>query len=249
MDLGLRGRVALVTGASAGIGRATALALAAEGARVAVGYHTREDAAAEVVEHAVALGAEAFAVRLDLGSDAALDAGVAAVVERFGTLHVVVNNAGFMPTIGPFEARSDGGWSAALRANLEGPGRVIQAALPAMKAAGWGRIVNVSTVHAQNGAAMVAAHTAAKSGLHGLTRSLARELGGDGILVNVVMPALTETEMVLERFPAERRAASAAGTPTGRNSTPEDVARLIVFLASGANGHVNGELIRITGGL
>jgi NAD(P)-dependent dehydrogenase (short-subunit alcohol dehydrogenase family) len=249
MEMGLTGKVALVTGASAGIGRATALALAGEGARVAVGYHSDHAAAQEVVAQIGAGGGEGVAVRLDLSDDAVLDAGVAEAVARWGTLHVLVNNAGFMPTPGPFETQTDGIWSAAVRAHLEGPGRVIQAAVPAMKAAAWGRIVNVSTVHAQTGAAMVAAYTAAKSGLHGLTRSLSRELAPAGILVNVVMPALTETDKVIERFPAERREASAAGTPTGRNSSPQDVANLILFLASAANGHVNGEMIRVTGGL
>jgi NAD(P)-dependent dehydrogenase (short-subunit alcohol dehydrogenase family) len=249
MDFGLQDRVVLVTGASAGIGRATALAFAAEGARVAVGYHRDDAAAAEVVDLVAAGGGEAVAVALDLADDGAIDAGVAAAADRWGALHVVVNNAGFMPTPGPFETHTDGVWSTAVRAHLEGPGRVIQAAVPALKAAGWGRIVSVSTIHADTGAPMVAAYTAAKAGLHGLTRSLSRELAPAGTLVNLVMPALTETEKVRERFPPERVRASAERSPTGRNSTPEDVARLIVFLGSAANGHVNGELIRVTGGL
>jgi NAD(P)-dependent dehydrogenase (short-subunit alcohol dehydrogenase family) len=249
MDFGLNDKVALVTGASAGIGRATALAFADEGACVAVGYHANPQAAEAVVAEIASRGSEGVAVRLDLADDAALDAGVQEAVARWGVLHVLVNNAGFMPTPGPFESQTDGPWHTAIRAHLEGPGRVIQAAVPALKAAGWGRIVNVSTIHAQTGAPMVAAYTAAKSGLHGLTRSLSRELAPAGILVNVVMPALTETDKVIERFPAERREASAAGTPTGRNSAPQDVANLIVFLASAANGHINGEMIRITGGI
>jgi NAD(P)-dependent dehydrogenase (short-subunit alcohol dehydrogenase family) len=249
MDLGLEGRVALVTGASAGIGRATALAFAGEGASVVVGYHANADAAAAVVGEIEQAGGEGFAVRLDLLDDAAIDDGVAAAIAHWGALHVLVNNAGFMPSPGPFETQNDGTWAAAVTAHLIGPGRIIQAAIPALKEAGWGRIVNVSTIHAQTGAAMVAAYAAAKSGLHGLTRSLSRELAPAGILVNLVMPALTETEKVLERFSEEHRAKAAAGTPTGRISTPQDIARLIVFLGSAGNGHVNGEMIRSTGGL
>ena len=249
MDLGLTGRVALVTGASAGIGRATALVLAAEGARVGVGYHSDRDAADAVVAEIEGLGASGFPVRLDLRDDAVLDAGVSAVQEHFGALHILVNNAGSMPSPGPFEGHTDGVWTDTVRAHLEGPGRVTQAAIPALKEAGWGRIVFISTIHAATGASHVAAYTAAKAGLHGLARSLSRELAPHGTLVNVVLPALTETEKVRERFPPERRERSAALSPTGRNSQPEEVARLVTFLVSDANGHVNGETIRITGGI
>jgi NAD(P)-dependent dehydrogenase (short-subunit alcohol dehydrogenase family) len=249
MDLGLRERVALVTGASAGIGRATALVLAAEGAQVAVGYHSDHGAAQAVVAEIEGLGSSGFAVRLDLHDDTVLDAGVESVRRHFGALHILVNNAGYMPSPGPYEQHTDGVWDNTVRAHLVGPGRVTQAAIPALKEAGWGRIVFISTIHAATGAPMVAAYTAAKAGLHGLSRSLSRELAPHGTLVNVVLPALTETAKVRERFAPDRRERSAALSPTGRNSQPEDVARLVAFLASDANGHVNGEAIRITGGI
>ena len=249
MDLGLQERVALVTGASAGIGRATALVLAAEGARVGVGYHSDLDAAQAVVAEIEQLGSSGLAVPLDLHDDAVLDAGVESVHQHFGALHILVNNAGYMPSPGPYEQHTDGVWSDTIRAHLVGPGRVTQAAIPALKDAGWGRIVFISTIHASTGASHVAAYTAAKAGLHGLSRSLSRELAPHGTLVNVVLPALTETEKVRERFPPERRERSASLSPTGRNSQPEEVARLVTFLVSGANGHVNGETIRITGGI
>lgn len=250
MNLDLEGKVALVTGGSRGIGRAVALAFAGERASVGITFATDAQAAEGVVAECSQAGApEAQALQLELGSDESIDAAVEAVLDRFGRIDALVNNAGPMPTPGRFDSQLEGQLRQALRINLEGPARIIQRVVPAMRDGEGGRIVNVSTVHAQDGAPGVVSHTTAKSALHGLTKSLSRELAADNILVNVVMPALTLTEGVLGRFPAERVAAAAQRNPTGRNPEASELARLILFLASPGNAHVNGELIRHAGGL
>lgn len=249
MDFGMLGRVAFISGASRGIGAATAIAYAAEGARVVIGYHSDAAAAARVAELVAEAGGEAASVALDLFDDASIDSAAEQAIDRWGQVDVVVSNAGTMPTPGPFASQLDGQWQAALRGQLEGPGRLIQRLVPSMQDRGWGRIVSVSSVHAANGAAGVVAHTAAKSGLHGLTRSLAKELGPHGVLVNLVMPGLTMTERARERFGAEHIERATALIPTGHVSEPDDIARLILFLGSAANGNINGELVRSAGGL
>lgn len=249
MNLELKGRVALVTGAARGIGRATALALAEEHARVVVGYRADVDAAATVAREVEGYGAEAMTLQLDLADDTSLDAGVEEVLARWGRVDALINNAGPFPTPGPFDGQLDGQLRDALRLNLEGPARLIQRVIPVMREVGYGRIVSVSTIHAQDGAPGVVAHTTAKSALHGLTKSLSRELGQHGILVNLVMPGLTLTERALERFPQDRLDQAAERNPTRRNPTPQELARLITFLCSPANSYVNGEMIRHTGGL
>jgi 3-oxoacyl-[acyl-carrier protein] reductase len=248
MDLGLDGRVAFVTGASRGIGRAAALELAAEGATVVVGYRTNAAAAQAVADEIDTSGERVLIISMDLADDTSLDDAIDAAVNRFGRLDILVNNAGAFPAVGPFGDQLAGELRQALRLNTEGPARLIQRAVPVMRRDGFGRIVNISSVHAEDGAPSVAGHTASKAALHGLTRSLARELGPDGILVNVVMPGLTLTEVVKDRFPSEMIEAAAERNPTRRNSHPKDVARLVAFLSSPANAYVNGALIRHNGG-
>ncbi len=249
MNLELSDKVAIVTGGSRGIGRAIALGFASEGASVAITYAADQPAADRVVAECRERGApRASAVQLELPSDESIDAAIESIITQFGRVDALVNNAGTMPIPGPFESQVDGQLRQALRLNVEGPARVVQRVVPSLRAAGGGRIVSISTVHAQDGAPGVVAHTTAKSALHGMTKSLSLELGADNILVNLVMPALTLTEGVRERFPPDRVASAAQRNPTGRSPEPEELARLVVFLASPANGHVNGELIRHAGG-
>jgi 3-oxoacyl-[acyl-carrier protein] reductase len=253
MNLGLEGRVALVTGSSQGIGRAAALAFAAEGARVAVTYRRERERADAVVERIVAAGGDAHAFALDLAAPETIAAAARGTLERWGRLDVLVNNAVMWGERRPWEAPRFEDvpvdeWRALFRGNAEGHIAAIQAVLPAMRARGWGRIVSVSSGVAEDGVPGGGAYGAAKAALHGLTRSLCKELGPDGILVNVVVPGVTMTDRMSAGLPAAIRAQREQASPIRRLLGPEEVVPAIVFLCSAANTAVTGEVIRAGGG-
>ena len=248
MDLQYEDRVALVTGGSRGIGRAAALLLAREGARVALTYHARADVAAEVV---AAGGDRTMAVPLDLADPGSIRAAVDTVVERWGRLDLLVGNA--LDTVGltlwpptPFEDQPAGAF---FRANLDGPYAVAQAVVPVMRAQGFGRIVLVSGTSGADGLPFGAALSTAKAALHGLTRSLAKELGPAGVLVNAVLPGTTLTEHIAAALPAQAREAREQASPIRRLLEPDEVVPMVAFLGSPANTGVTGELVRVSGGL
>lgn len=248
MDLQFEDRVALVTGGSRGIGRAAALLLAREGARVAVTYRSGADDAAAVVAEA---GDAAMAVPLDLADVASIRAAVDAVVDRWGRVDLLVGNA--MDPAGltlwpqtPFEDQPAGEF---FRANLDGPYAVAQAVVPVMRAQGFGRIVLVSGTSGVDGLPHAAALSTAKAALHGLTRSLAKELGAVGVLVNAVLPGTTLTDHIASLLPAAALAAREQASPIRRLLGPEEVVPMIAFLGSPANTGVTGELVRVSGGL
>ncbi|MFG2718571.1 SDR family NAD(P)-dependent oxidoreductase [Streptomyces sp. NPDC048416] len=252
MDLGLSGRTALVTGATSGIGRAVARALSREGARVAVSYRNDRVAAEELAQE---LGAEqdrAFPVRYALDDPSSPKRVVAAVEERWGSLDVLVANAvrwGVRRTPGtPFENVPEEDWLPVVDGNLAPVIRTVQQAVPGMRRRGWGRIALISSHNALGGNRGQEFYGAAKAGLHGLARSLMWDLGGDGLLVNVVCPGLTVTERMLKGLPEPVRAREVAATPTGRLSDPDDVARTVLFLCSAANGNITGESVAVAGG-
>ena len=247
MDLGLTDRTVLVTGASGDIGREAARAFAAEGARVALGYaHHRETAARLVAE----LGAErAVAVRYDLTDPGSVAPALSIVERRFGPVEVYVA-AGIAPPAWPvqataFEEVPVDDWVPFLRGNVEQTLRTVQLVLPGMRRQGWGRITFLSTHLVKEGRPGRAFYTAAKAALHGLSRSLAWDAGRDGVLVNAVCPGLTEHSTPV---PEAVRREEIARTPSGRLSTPEDIARAVVFLSSAANGNITGEVLTVAGG-
>ncbi|MFG1703799.1 SDR family NAD(P)-dependent oxidoreductase [Nonomuraea sp. M3C6] len=253
MDLGLAGKVVFVTGGSRGIGRATAVAFAREGARVAFSYHSDKEEAGVT---AAAIGAEALAVRFDLADPESMGSAVAAVRERWGGIDVFVANAVRWPDSLPdpgrrFEDVPRQEWRDLLRPNVEGAIAGLQAVLPAMRGRPDGRIVLVSSDVARHrgpGTPGLGIYGSSKAALAGLANGLIAELGGD-ILVNIVTPGFTVTERNLAAMPQRLRDERAAHTPTGRLSTPEDVARAIVFLGSPANGNITGEVLNVTGGV
>jgi len=254
MDLGLKERVALVTGSSRGIGRAVVRLFAREGARVAITYHSdrpRADAVADEIRDA---GGDALVVPLDLAAPESIHAAVAAVLERWGRADILVNNAVAWGTRLPwevtaFERLPAEEWRPLVHANIDGAVAAIQAVLPSMRARGWGRIVNVSSGIAVDGMAGAGPYAAAKAALHGLTRTLAKELGPAGILANVVMPGLTLTERAVELIPAARREQAAQASPIRRLLRPDEVAPTIVFLCSAVNSAITGEIVRASGGI
>lgn len=253
MDLGLKKRGALVTGGSQGIGKEVALQLAAEGARVALTYRSEQEKAREVVQEIERRGGEAVALELDLGSVESVKAAVAATVARFGQIDVLVNNAvrwsERLPWEAPrFEDVPLAEWQGVIHDNIDGAFAAIQAAVPSMRARGWGRIVNISSGVALDGVVGAGPYAAAKAALHGLTSVLARELGPHGILTNVVVPGLTLTDRVSAQVSPEFVAQRGKAYPVGRLLRPEEVAPTIVFLCSAANTAVTGEIVRASGG-
>jgi NAD(P)-dependent dehydrogenase (short-subunit alcohol dehydrogenase family) len=252
MDLGLKGRVALVTGSSRGIGRATAEIFGREGALVAVTYHNLRERAEMVAAGIRERGGEAMVTPLDISSDQSIRDAVDAVAARWDRIDILVNNAVHgsdrVVVQGLFEDVPSEQWRDLLRGNFEGAHVAIMAVLPYMRRNRWGRIVNVSSAVAADGYPGGATYGAAKAALHGLTRTLARELAPDGILTNVVMPGLTQTEAVLSSMPQLVEQAAKV-SPIRHVPTPEEVAAVIVFVASAANITVNGEVIRANGGV
>lgn len=255
MNTGLAQRTVLVTGSSSGIGRATAIAFGQEGARVAITYHTNRAGAEETAAAVDEAGGEPLIVQYDLNDSESIDAAVQSVVDRWNAIHVLVNNAvptqyGTSPeTEMLFEDTPRTAWQGMLRSAVEGAYQTVQTVLPAMRTAEWGRIVTLSSNVVEEGLPDSSAYTVAKAGLHGLTTSLAVDLGDTGILSNVVMPGLTLTEGNVTQIPPEIRDQEANRTPTNRLTTPEDVANVVVFLGSEANTHVNGATIPVTGGV
>lgn len=240
-------RVALVTGASRGIGRATALALAEGGHRVAVCYRADGDGAAETAAAVESAGGEALSVCADVADPAALDVAFKEVESTWGPVQVLVNNAG-LTRDGLILRMSDAAWSDVIRTNLDGAFYAIRRAAPGMVRSRFGRIVNVGSVVAATGSAGQANYSAAKAGLVGLTRSVARELASRGITANLVTPGPIATAM-LDALSDERRTELANLTALGRHGTPEEVAAVVAFLCSEAAGYVTGAIIPVDGGL
>jgi 3-oxoacyl-[acyl-carrier protein] reductase len=236
-------RVALVTGGSGGIGRATCEALAAGGAAVAVHYHRGRAAAEELASslpRAVAVGA-------DLGSAEGPGRAVAEATAALGPVTILVNNAGVM-TDARVEELPDELWDETIAVNLSAAFRACRAAIPGMRGAGFGRIVNVSSQSALMGSSAHAHYAAAKAGLHGLTFSLAKEVGPAGITVNLVLPGRIQTPLIAERGRG-REEEWLAQTPLGRLGRPEEVGTVIAFLASEEASYVTGAAIQVDGGL
>lgn len=241
------GRVALVTGSSRGIGRATALRLGELGYRVAVHYASSAAAAEEVTAALRDGGVDTEAFRADVADPAACQALVKAVVGRFGGLDVLVNNAGITRD-GLVLRMKDEDWSAVIDTNLSSAFYLARTALRSMLKSSAGRIVNVSSVVALRGNAGQANYIAAKAGLIGLTKALAREYGGKGITVNAVAPGFIESDMT-DALGDELRASYLREIPAGRFGNLGDVANAIAFFAGEAAGYVNGQTLAVDGGM
>jgi 3-oxoacyl-[acyl-carrier protein] reductase len=241
-------KVALVTGGSGGIGRACAEALTEAGFAVAVGFRGNEVGAKETVAAIEAAGGKAETVRIDVTSDEEVAEAFDGIERSLGEVAVLVNAAGI--SIDGLAIRySTDDWQRTLDANLSGAFRCARRAMRPMLRARWGRIVNVtSVVGALRGNSGQSAYAASKAGLVGMTRSLAREIGGRGITVNAVAPGVIETEMT-DALPEESREQLVAQTPAGRSGSPAEVAAIVRFLASDEASYVNGAVIPVDGGL
>jgi 3-oxoacyl-[acyl-carrier protein] reductase len=242
----LKDKVAVVTGASQGIGRDTAVALAQAGAKVVVAARNEEKLAALVNEIAAA-GGEAFAVKMDVADAEQVKTGFKQVVEKFGRLDILVNNAAVTRDGLAMRMKKDD-WEAVLQTNLTGAHLCTQQVLPVMMKARAGRIINISSVVAQSGNAGQANYVAAKAGLIGLTKAIAIEIASRGITVNAVAPGFIETPMT-DVLSDEVKTALKTRIPLGRMGSPRDVAAAIVFLASDEAGYITGHVLNVNGGM
>ncbi|HEY4580785.1 MAG TPA: 3-oxoacyl-[acyl-carrier-protein] reductase [Candidatus Acidoferrales bacterium] len=242
----LKDRVALVTGASQGIGRATSLALAAAGARVIVAARNREKLAA-VAQEIEAAGGQALAVGMDVADAEQVKAGFRQGVERFGRLDILVNNAAITRDGLAVRMKPDD-WESVLRTNLTGAHLCIQQALAVMLRQRRGRIINISSVVAETGNAGQANYVAAKAGLIGLTRAIAAEVASRSITVNAVAPGFIVSPMT-DALPQKVKEELVARIPLGRMGQDAEVAAAIVFLASDEAGYVTGHVLDVNGGM
>jgi len=243
----LAGQVALVTGASRGIGRAIAIRLAAAGAEVVVGFVEQAASAEETVALVGAAGGSASAAGFDVGDAMAVRTAVQNIVDRAGRLDILVNNAGLAVDALLLRLKEED-WERGLRVNLTGVFHCSKSAARAMVRGRYGRIINLTSVVAEMGNAGQVAYAAAKAGVIGFTKALARELASRGITVNAVAPGFVETDMTAE-LGAEQRGFYESVIPAGRIARPEEVADAVAFLASPAAGYITGQILRVNGGL
>ncbi len=243
----LKGRIAVITGAGQGMGRTVACALADLGAAIVVN-DLDADAAERTAADLRSSGSEAVAVQGDVTVAADVQRMVVTSLRQYDGLHILINNAGILyPTAVPDISEAE--WDRVIAVNLKGTFLCSQAALPAMKTAGWGRIVNFSSTAGKNISTVGGAHyTAAKAGILGFTRHLAKEVARDGITVNAVCPGLIDTEMVRDTIDDDRVRAYEQGFPIPRLGLPEEVADLVTFLATDRAAYITGASLDINGG-
>lgn len=245
-------KVALVTGAAAGIGRAVAHRLAKDGVAIAV-LDILIDDAAKVAEEIKAKGGKAIAVQASIADRAQVNAAVETVRKELGPITILVNNAGITGYV-PFAELTDEQWDTMMEINLKGTFIVTQVVLPDMQKAQWGRIINISSSSAQSGAAKMAHYSASKGGMIALTKTLAVELGADNITVNTIPPRLIMQTVMSEKMLGtggemqKAREAMAKAGPVPREGEPNDIAGAAAYLASDEAGYVTGQIIGVNGG-
>jgi len=242
----LQGKVAIVTGGSMGIGHAIALDLAAHGADVAINYRKHADEANAVVAEIEKMGRRGLAIQADVASFVDAQRMVDAVREKLGRLDVLVNNAG-VNRDGVVWKMTESQWDEVLDTNLKGYFNYIRAAAPIFKEQGAGKIVNITSINGLRGKFGQSNYSAAKAGIVGLTKAIARELGKFSVNVNAVAPGLIETDMMKEA-PQDVRDKALAEIVLGRLGAPEEVAHVVTFLCSDLARHITGEVIKVDGG-
>lgn len=248
MDLELDDKVVLITGASGGLGRELAIEFGRQDARVAVHYYRNAEEAEVVAQSVEAVGGEAITVSADLAERAEVQNMFGEIGMEWGGVDVLVNGAVSFENDIPVETITTGQWHRMIDTILSGAYYTIALSAPHMRQRKWGRIVNITSRIGLMGGAKVAHYTAAKAGLIGLTRAMAKELGPDGILVNAVAPTRILTPKERKRRSIDEQERIARQIPLGRIATPEDVSRVVLFLGSGWNTYVSGEVITVGGG-
>ena len=249
VDQALKGRVALVTGGSRGIGRAISIALGKRGATVIVNFASREDAARETAEAVKAAGGDAATLGFDVANSAAVTEAVKSIGKDHGGLDILVNNAG-VAVNGLLMRFSDDAWAKSLSTNLSGAFHCIRAAsMLLLKSKENGRIVNITSVVGEQGNGGQAAYAASKAGMIGLTMATAKELASRGVTCNAVSPGFIETDMTAEHLPEAQRAKLLESIPLSRIGRPEECADAVAFLAGPEAAYITGQVLRVNGGL
>lgn len=238
-------KLALVTGASRGIGMAIALALLEQGYSVACGYHLHQKEASDIEKKYPG----AFAVQVDIHSRKSIKEAIESVQKHYGkTIDIVVNNAGITDEK-PFEKITDIDWDRMLKTNLRGAFIISQETLPAMRKKHWGRIINIVSIGGQWGGIRQVHYAAAKAGLINFTHSMAKLYSRDGITSNAVSPGLVETDMIKKEMRSKAGKQKAAQIPIGRLTAPEEVASAVAFLVSDDAASITGQTLNVNGGL
>ena len=248
-DSALEGCIALVTGGSRGIGRSVCAALAGRGATVVVNYQSREDAATETVELCKSAGGTALSSRFDVGDRAQVAEAIDRVVRDQGGLHILVNNAGIAIN-GLLLRFKDDDWDKSIGVNLGGVFACSKAAMRhLLKAKERGRVINITSVVGEMGNGGQGAYAAAKAGVIGFTKAMAREVASRGVTVNAVAPGYIETDMTSAHLPEAQKAQLMAQIPLGRIGSADDVAGPVAFLAGPEAAYITGAVLRVNGGL
>ncbi len=250
MDLGIAGRVALVTGASSGLGRACALALASEGARVIVAARRREELEKVANEARAAGAAQAAGIVADLNDPAAIDALLTAARERFGAVDILIANGGG-PKPGTFTRMQPDDWDAAYASVLRSMLQLVQGAIPSMRERKWGRIVALTSTSVKQPIATIALSNVFRTGLVAALKTLSTEIAKDGVTVNAIATGRIETDRLRALYGNDERALEAAGreVPIGRIAQPQEFAPLVAFLCGQPARYITGQTIAVDGGL
>jgi len=244
----LKGKVALVTGGSRGIGKAIAIALAKGGVNVALTYKINKEKALSIVEKIESMGSKAICLELNQKSRQNILNTIKEVYNKYGKIDILINNAAIAQEK-PFETITDDDWNNMLEINLRGPFILCQEIIPDMIVQGWGRIINISSIGGQWGGFNQVHYAAAKAGLINLTKSLARIYSGKGITSNAITPGLVGTEMSSKELNTKSGKEKLKNIPIGRIATPEEIADVVVFLASEKASYITGQTINVNGGM
>lgn len=244
----LENKVAIITGASRGIGKAIAIEMAKEGAKVVVNYANNYDKAQEVVEEIVNCGGIATAVKADVSKRNEVKELLKITVQKYGTVHILVNNAGILQQQ-PFETITDSDWDRIFEINMKGPFICAQECIPYMLENKYGRIINLSSIGGQWGGNLAVHYSATKAGIISLTRSLARIYSKEGILTNCISPGLVLTEMSASEMSTEAGKEKLKSIPVNRPADPKEIGRIAVFLASADADYLTGQTINANGGM